>query len=152
MCSFPLGGFGIGTNGIPCAVGRLAVEFGRNCTSGCACPRFYLFLTLSLCHPYVLFVMFVNSLRVPICKSFRLMPPSWFLRVWTDHADLRGISRGLRVWRHLREIPGGYCGGHWPRPVRRGPALAERSVSTSRRIARPAWFSSRRGSEAIPGR
>src|ERR1017187_1148924 len=93
-----------------------------------------------------------TTLRVPLCKSFRLMPPSWFLRFWTDQAYLGCISRGLRVWRHLREIPGGYCGGHWPRPVRRGPALAERSVSTSRRIARPAWVSSRRGSEAIPGR
>ena len=27
-------------------------------------------------------------LRVPICKSFRLMPPSWFLRFWTDQAYL----------------------------------------------------------------
>ena len=28
------------------------------------------------------------SLRVPICESFRLMPPSWFLRFWTDQAYL----------------------------------------------------------------
>src|ERR1017187_531544 len=27
-------------------------------------------------------------LRVPICESFRLMPPSWFLRFWTDQAYL----------------------------------------------------------------
>ena len=30
----------------------------------------------------------VKYLRVPICKSFRLMPPSWFLRFWTDQAYL----------------------------------------------------------------
>src|ERR1035441_10560669 len=30
----------------------------------------------------------VVILRVPICKSFRLMPPSWFLRFWTDQAYL----------------------------------------------------------------
>src|ERR1039458_2081299 len=29
-----------------------------------------------------------DSLRVPICESFRLMPPSWFLRFWTDQAYL----------------------------------------------------------------
>ena len=28
------------------------------------------------------------NLRVPICESFRLMPPSWFLRFWTDQAYL----------------------------------------------------------------
>src|SRR5450759_179133 len=25
-------------------------------------------------------------LRVPICEGFRFMPPSWFLRFWTDQA------------------------------------------------------------------
>ena len=28
------------------------------------------------------------SLRVPICEGFHLMPPSWFLRFWTDPACL----------------------------------------------------------------
>jgi ATP-dependent DNA helicase RecG len=28
------------------------------------------------------------NLRVPICEGFRLMPPSWFLRFWTDQACL----------------------------------------------------------------
>ena len=28
------------------------------------------------------------SLRVPICEGFRFMPPSWFLRFWTDQACL----------------------------------------------------------------
>jgi len=28
------------------------------------------------------------TLRVPICEGFRLMPPSWFLRFWTDQACL----------------------------------------------------------------
>src|ERR1035441_7334428 len=61
MCSFPLGGFGIGTNGIPCAVGRLAVEFGRNCTSGYACPRFYLFLPHS---PYAILMSYLLCLSI----------------------------------------------------------------------------------------
>src|ERR1035437_7472698 len=29
-----------------------------------------------------------QSLRVPICEGFRFMPPSWFLRFWTDQACL----------------------------------------------------------------
>jgi Histidine kinase-, DNA gyrase B-, and HSP90-like ATPase len=31
---------------------------------------------------------FNKYLRVPICEGFRFMPPSWFLRFWTDQACL----------------------------------------------------------------
>jgi len=30
----------------------------------------------------------IRILRVPICEGFRFMPPSWFLRFWTDQACL----------------------------------------------------------------
>ena len=96
--------------------------------------------------------VYVFQLRVPGYEGGRLMPPSWFLRFWTGQAGPGRISRGLRFWRQLRETPGGYCGGRRRRPVRRGPVLAERPGSRSRRIARPAWVWSRRGSERGPDR
>src|SRR5450759_688100 len=85
-------------------------------------------------------------LRVPICEGFRFMPPSWFLRFWTDQACLGGISRGLRVWRQLREIPGGYCGGQWPQPVRRGQPWPNGAYPRAEGLPDQRWF---RGGEDL---
>src|SRR5450759_925627 len=74
------------------------------------------------------------------------MPPSWFLRFWIGRAVRGGISRGLRVWRQLREIPGGYCGGQWPQPVRRGQPWPNGAYPRAEGLPDQRWF---RGGEDL---